>query len=451
MLSLPRFVIEQLDPFAQAIYGESTWAKVHILVIGAILATGKRTVSAALRVMGLSQERNYPKYHQVLSRASWSGLAVSLILLRSLLKTFGKVGEPLVFGIDETIERRRGEKIKAKGIYRDPVRSSKEHFVKASGLRWISLMWLTHIPWAQRIWALPFLTVLAPSERYYEARGRQLKKITDWARQLVFQLRRWLPTQAVIIVGDSTYAALDFLSECQTLHNPVTVITRLRLDAALYEPPPPYSGRGRPRKKGKRLPTLLQFLKDERKTWQHLTIPWYNQSSRPIEIITGIAFWFHFGLPGVHIRYVLIRDVVGKFDPQALLSTDLSLTPEHILSIFMRRWQMEPTFRHVREHLGVETQRQWSDKSIARTTPVLLGLFSFVTLLANTLFTRQQPTIHSSAWYTKDLPTFADALALVRRHLWMYFTFQISTDDTDMIKVPRALLERFNDLLCYAA
>jgi hypothetical protein len=451
MLKLPRFVIEQLDPFTQAIYGESTWAKVHVLVIGAILATGKRTVSAVLRVMGLSQERNYPKYHQVLSRASWSGLAVSRILLRLLLKTFARPGEALVFGIDETIERRRGEKIKAKGIYRDGVRSSKEHFVKASGLRWISLMWLTYIPWAQRIWALPFLTGLAPSERYYEARGRKLKKITDWARQMVFQLRRWLPDQAIIIVGDSTYAALDFLSACQCLGKPVTVITRLRLDAALYEPPPPYSGLGRPRKKGKRLPTLQQFLKAEHTTWQRLTMPWYNQPARQIEVVTSTAFWFHFGLPGVHLRYVLIRDVEGKFDPQALLSTDLTLTPEQILSAFMRRWQMEPTFRHVREQLGVETQRQWSDKAIARTTPILLGLFSFVTLLAHSLFVRQQPMVRSSAWYVKELPTFADALALVRRHLWAHFTFQMSTEDTDMVKVPRVLLERFNDLLCYAA
>ena len=374
MLKLPGFVIEQLDPFAQAIYGESTRAKVHILVIGVILAPGQRTVSAILRVMGLSQERNYPKYHQVLSRASWTGLEGSVILLRRLLKAFAGLGEPLVLGIDETIERRRGEKIKAKGIYRDPVRSSKEHFVKASGLRWINLMGLTPIPWAQRIWALPFLTVLAPSERYYEARGRKLKKITDWARQMVFQLRRWLPEQSLTVVGDNAYATLDFLHACQTLPKPVTIITRLRLDAALYELPPPYSGRGRPRKKGKRLPTLQHLLKDEQTLWQRLTVPWYNGPARQIDIVTGTAFWFHFVLPGLPIRDVLMRDVAGKFDPQALLSTDLSLSPEQILAFFIRRWQMEPTFRHVREHLGVETQRQWSDKAIARTTPVLLGL-----------------------------------------------------------------------------
>lgn len=312
-------------------------------------------------------------------------------------------------------------------------------------------MWLTHIPWAQRIWALPFLTVLAPSERYYETRGRKLKKITDWARQMVFQLRMWLPEHRLMVVGDSSYAALDFLSACQTLKNPVTVLTRLRLDAALYEPPPPYSGRGRPRKKGKRLPTLAKLLKDEQTIWQPLTIPWYNQPKRNIEIHTGTAFWFHFGLPGVHIRYVLIRDVAGKFDPQALLSTDLTLPAQQILTFFLRRWQMEPTFRHTREHLGVETQRQWSDKAIARTTPALLGLFSLVTLLANTLFLRQEPLVRQAAWYTKSLPTFSDALALVRARLWAYFTFQISVDEPDMVKVPRTMLERLNDLLCYAA
>ena len=164
MLNLPLWMITMLSEFAPVIYGITTWYKVEVLVTGAILTTGKRTVSAARRVMGLSQDRNYAKYHHVLSRAVWSGLAVSAILLRLLLRAFDPGGD-LVFGIDETIERRRGEKIAAKGIYRDGVRSSKSHFVKASGLRWISVIWLTPIPWAQHLWALPVLTALAPSER----------------------------------------------------------------------------------------------------------------------------------------------------------------------------------------------------------------------------------------------------------------------------------------------
>lgn len=451
MLTLPEWIMPFLLEFAPIIRRKTTWHKVEILVVGALLATGKRTVSAVLRVMGLSQEPNYAKYHQVLNRAVWSSLAASAILLRLLLKAFIQTNQWLVFGIDETIERRRGERINAKGIYRDPVRSSKEHFVKASGLRWVSLMLLTPIPWAQRIWALPFLTVLAPSERYYQQQGRKPKKLTDWARQMVFQLRRWLPQAALVVVGDSTYAALEFLHACQSLPTPVTVITRLRLDAALYEPAPPYSGKGRPRKKGQRLPTPQQVLEDTHTDWLRFTLPWYGQSQRELDIATFTAVWFHYGLPAVPIRCVLIRDVGGKFEPQALLSTDLTFTPEQILDCFLRRWQMEPTFRHVRTHLGVETQRQWSDKAIARTTPSLLGLFSFITLLADTLLTQETARARSAAWYPKTLLTFSDALALVRHRLWAFWTFHLSSDELDMVKVPRPLLERFNDLLCYAA
>jgi hypothetical protein len=160
--------------------------------------------------------------------------------------------------------------------------------------------------------------------------------------------------------------------------------------------------------------------------------------------------WFHNGQPPVPIRFILIRDVQGKFDPQALLSTDLTLDPLDILVFFKRRWQMEPTFRHLREHLGMETQRQWSDKAIAPTTPCLLGLFSLITLLANILLTRHHLFPRTAAWYLKPLPTFSDALALVRSTLWTHLTFQMSADDADMVKVPRVLLQRFNDLLAYA-
>ena len=449
MLSLPLWIMTVMGEFAPAIYGMSPWNKIEVLVVGAILTRGQRTVSAALRVMGLSHERNYAMYHHVLSRAVWSGLEVSAILLRLLVKTFDR-GGPLVFGVDETIERRRGEKIAAKGIYRDPVRSSQSHFVKASGLRWVSLMWLTRVPFAERIWALPFLTALAPSERYYVERGRSPKKITDWARQLVSQVRRWLPNRTLIVVGDSTYAALDFLHHCQTLRQPVTVITRLRVDAALYDPAPAYVGKGRPRLKGQRLPTPQQLIDDPATVWMRLPLVWYNHQLRDIEMSTHQAVWYHTGQLPVPIRFILIRDVAGQFSPQALLSTDPALDPLDIFVFFKRRWQMEPTFRHAREHLGLETQRQWSDRAIARTTPALLGLFSLITILTHTLLTHHPLTTRSAAWYTKPLPTFADALALVRSRLWSHLTFHMSADDADMVKVPRVLLDRFNDLLCYA-
>jgi hypothetical protein len=358
----------------------------------------------------------------------------------------------LVFGLDETIERRWGSKIQACGIYRDAVRSSASHFVKTSGLRWVSLMWLTQIPWAQRIWALPFLTVLAPSARFYKSKVRNYKKLTDWARQMIYQLRRWLPKRELVVVGDNSYAVLDLLHACQQLANPVTLVTRLRLDAALYEPAPPYAGIGRPRKKGGRLPTLQTLLADEATPWMQMRVAWYQGNCRHMEIASATAVWYHTGKPPVPIRWVLIRDPQGRYDSVALLCTTPFYSPSQIIEWFVRRWSIEVTFEESRAHLGVETQRQWSDLAILRTTPALLGLFSWVTLLAHSLFQTQAPSVQQAAWYAKSLPTFADALAAVRHLLWFQpLTFCLSPSPPDIVKVPRPLFDRLVNSLCYAA
>jgi hypothetical protein len=428
MLNLPTIIIDLLNPFAPCFYGVTTWTKAQILLIGTILTSGKRTVTAALRVMGLKDEARFAQYHHVLSRATWSPLDVAQKLLWLLVTTFGAVGKPLIFGMDDTIERRWGQQIAARGIYRDPVRSSESHFVKASGLRWISLMLLTPIAWAQRIWALPVMTVLAPSERYYETRGRTPQPLTERALQMIKQLRRWLPNRNLVIVGDSSYAALDLLAACQALSEPVTVVTRLRLDAALYEPAPPYAGMGRPRKKGARLPTPQAYLDDPATRWATVEVKWYDGQIRAMELASDTAVWFHYGKPPVPIRWVLVRDPQGEYETVCLLCTDQSVAPIQIVEWFVMRWQVEVTFEEARRHLGVETQRQWSDKAIARTTPLLLGLFSWITLVAHAFHSSGHPVaVRQSAWYTKTRPTFSDALALVRHQLWpSLLTFQTS-------------------------
>lgn len=195
MEALPREIVRVLRVF-EDVFSERMWDWVQVLVVGAILTPGQRTVTAVLRVMGLSDERQFQNYHRVLNRARWSSRELSRRLLLVLVETFVSVDEPVVIGMDETIERRRGAKIAAKGIYRDPVRSSKSHVVKASGLRWISMQVLTAVPWAGRIWGLPFLTVLAPSERYNVERGRRHKTLPEWGRQMIRQVRRWLPDRA---------------------------------------------------------------------------------------------------------------------------------------------------------------------------------------------------------------------------------------------------------------
>jgi hypothetical protein len=370
-----------------------------------------------------------------------------------LVETLVSVDEPVVIGMDETIERRRGGKLAAKGIYRDPVRSSKSHFVKASGLRWISMQVLAEIPWAGRVWGLPFLTVLAPSERYNRERGRRHKTLPAWGRQMIRQLRRWLPERALVVVADSTYAVLELLADAAGLPNPVTVVTRLRLDAALYDPAPPRAPGtiGRPRIKGERQPTLAHRLLDPATTWETLTVPWYGGGTAQVEAATGTALWYHAGAPPVALRWVLLRDPADQFEPHAFLSTDSRVLPAQVVAWFVARWPLEVTFQEVRAHLGVETQRQWSDRAILRTTPALLGLFALVTLFAHARLDGQPLPVRQAAWYAKSAPTFSDTLAFVRQRLWPVAVFSTSPPSDEVIEIPRALFDRLTDTLAFAA
>jgi hypothetical protein len=198
-----------------------------------VLAPGKRTVSAVLRVMGLGETRDFALYHYVLSRARCSSRDIARMLLTMILDRFQPAG-PVVIGIDDTIERRWGRKIAARGN-RDPMRSSHGHFVKTSGLRWLSLMAMVPVPWTQRRWAMPFLTILAPSECYHIAHRCRHKKLTNFARQAILQVRRWVPTRKIVVVADSSFAALDLIA---TIRRHICLVTRLRLDANLFTPAP---------------------------------------------------------------------------------------------------------------------------------------------------------------------------------------------------------------------
>jgi len=238
------------------------------------------------------------------------------------------------------------------------------------------------------------------------------------------------------------------------LPEPVTFVTRLRLDAALYDPAPPRTAgqMGRPRLKGERLPNLAVVAEDPSRAWAGATVDnWYGGEERSVEVASGTALWYGTGLPAVPIRWVLVRDPQGEFKTQALLCTDLGAEPERIVCWFVLRWQMETTFQEARRHLGVETQRQWSELAIRRTTPALLGLFSFVTLFAHQRMALGSGFVRRAAWYEKPRPTFSDALALARRDLWAQATFCGSSRETETVKVPRAFVEQLTDAVCYAA
>jgi hypothetical protein len=452
MLSLPSGFASVILAFA-SLFCHSVWHTAQLLIVGAVLVPGQRTVTSVLRVLGRSGDPCFQNYHRLLNRVRWSPGLASWILLALLVKTFAPCG-PLVVGLDDTIERRWGRKIQARGIYRDPVRSSHSHLVKTSGRRWLSLMLLVEIPWAGRVWALPFFTVLAPSERYHRKRQQRHKSLLDWGRQMLLQLRRWLPERSLVLVADNGYAALEFLGRLTHRKQPVTCITRLRLDARLYAPAPPRrTGQiGRPRRQGRRLPSLQQRLTDRKTVWRRLPVAhWYGAGPRTIQVATGTAVWYRIGLPGLPIRWVLIRDPQQQFRSQALLCTDLGVTPEQIVQWFVWRWQLETTYAEVRAHLGVETQRQWSELAIARTTPCLLALFSLVALLAADLHKRGQLRLRSAAWYDKPQLTFSDTIAAVRQQLWADSFLIGSCSQQDQIKMPRLLFQHLMEALCYAA
>jgi hypothetical protein len=447
-MPLPDPIIEVLMSF-RPLFTAPTWRKLMILLTGTLLAQGRRTVAAALRYADHSMAGNWSNFHQVLNRARWSPLAVSRQLLLLIVATFVPAGESVDLVIDETLERRWGSKIRKRGHYRDSALSSRKQSVSSPGLRWIVMAVVVTLPWTKQRWALPFFCVLTTSPEVSKQLGKRHKTVAMWAQQMISLVRRWLPDRSIKVMGDTAYSVLELGLHAQ--QQQVTLVTTGRLDAVLHEPPPQRTTHtiGRPRVVGQRLPSLEQVLHDPETIWQKLTLDWYGQGERTLEICTGTALWYRYGCAPLPIRWVLTRDPEGKRPPKAIFSTDPTQTAEQIVSDFMKRWSLEVTFEEGRAHLGIETQRQWSDLAIERSTPLLFGLYSLVTLFGQALHPDGQISVAQAAWYRKPTATFRDVLAGVRQHLWGQRTFPTSPTDPDVVLVPRSTLERFSFAVCY--
>ena len=434
MPHLPDTILQVLAPFAP-LFSDRVWRHAQILLLGAMLTPGARTVTAALRVMGLATERHFTNYHRVLNRATWSARQGSRILLGVMITLLVPPGATIVFGADDTLERRSGRQIKAKGCYRDAVRSSKNHVIRCFGLKWVSMMLLVPVPWSRRVWALPFLTALCrPAEKHSR---RRHKTSIDWVRQMMKQVRRWLPGQRLVLVVDGGFAAVALALAC--VKNLVVMVSRLRWDAALYHRPGPQPAgkRGPKPTKGKRQRSLQGWAERSDTPWETVAVVWYGGQLKNLWVFSRTALWYTPCHPPIAIRYVLVADPEGKLRMEAFFCTDLEATPVEILQWVVMRWSVEVTFEEGRAHLGLETQRQWSDQAIARTTPVLLALFSLVTVLALKLSHGGEIPVPLTAWYHKPEPTFADCLALVRRHLWRARYLMNSASEVDILQFPR--------------
>ena len=443
-------IINVLDCFAP-VFSARVWQHAEILLIGAILCREERTVAAILRVMGLGNDPHFVNYHRVLSKARWSGLQAAKILL-GLLVALVPVNLPIIIGVDDTIERRKGEKIKAKGCYRDPVRSTKKHVIRCFGLKWLSMMLIVPVPWSKRHWALPFLTALTPSEKANIQENRRHKTTIDWTIQMIKQVSRWMADRSIILIGDGSFACIRLAHTCIQLGK-VTLISRLRLDARLFDfPGPEVSGKRGPKpQKGERLTKLKDLVDDPDQDWQEALVKWYGGVTKYIRFLTGVCLWHTPGQKPVLIRWVLVVDPDGKCDPEAFFSTDTQLMPVQIVEYFVLRWGVEVTFQESRRHLGVETQRQWTDKAIARSTPALMGLFSIVCLMALKLISTGKELVpQTTAWYQKQDATFSDVLTFVRRYIWDD-KYVKSTHNTGYVLFPIQKWEAILDLLAMAA
>ena len=392
MLTLTQEVESILEGFASLFAQRRSWQHAQVLLIGLWLCQGKRTVSRLLQVMGLGEEPHYHKYYRILSRVGWSGLSGAKQLLKLLRLRLIQDG-PLVIGLDDTLERRWGRSIWGLGIYRDPVRSTSHYNVKCSGLKWVVMQVLVPLPWSPRPWGLPFFRVLAPSKSTNVQDKRRHKTTVDWAVQMMKQVNRWVQ-QSWICVADGGYGNLKFGWQCR--YQGVSLISRLRLDANLYDFAPAYDPHrpGKPRTKGARLLTPQQRLAQIHTPAppgvlhllpqldpmalphpQRAQLHWYGGGTQVRLLYTGTALWATDDYRPLPIRWVLVIDPSGKDRPAALFSTNLTLEPAFIVETFVARWSLEVTFQESRAHLGFQTQRHGSKLAVQRTTPVILAFF----------------------------------------------------------------------------
>jgi hypothetical protein len=446
-------IIQLVCCFAGALTAPAR-AKLQTLLIGALLAPGRRTVCAALAACGLRQPATFGKYHRFFNRDRWSPLLLSCLLATLLASSFLPATAPLVVLIDETLERRRGPKIHYKGWFRDPVRSSGNRVVHSLGIRWLCACLLVSVPWSQRPWALPFWVVPVLSAKTCQRLRKRHRSSIGWVMVLITRLRRWFPKREIVLVGDGGFAAVELFHQGRQAAVPVKLICRLRFDVALYAfpEPRPQGKRGPQPKKGPRQPRLTERLTDPNTGWQRVTLTWYGGGARTVEMATGVALWYTPGQDPVPLRWVVVRPRRGErqpFKPVALGCSDQKQPAVQILRWFIARWNIEVTFAEIRAHLGFETQRHWSTRAIGRTTPCLFGLFSLVVLLAKWLHLERLPR-QQSGWYAKQEATFSDALAAVRRHLWGESEYAASPWAPDYCLIPRAVLAGLRHVACYS-
>jgi len=409
MSTLPKSILQFLQPFSSIFCTQKTFAKMIVLFSGFLLCSGGRTVCSCLKALGMHGERAFSNYHHVLNRCNWSALQGAEQVLKLLLTL--KSGM-LVLVVDEHLERRKGKNIKAKAIYRDAVASSSSWLVKCLGIHWVVLSCLISFPWSTRSFALPFFCVPVLPEDHPLHQKRKYRTGIDLLCQMLCVVRKWLPKESILIIGDGDYARVKLASTCTKLD--MTLITRLRSDARLHDFPGSKKGLGRRRKRGKR-------LSKEDMAAAVTKINWYGGITKEVTSYVKKCIWYA-GKPEVYIPVFAGWVQFRKNDEfiLAAMGKDLNLTTKELVELYVKRWNLEVTFRECRDYLGLETQRQWSDLAITRTTPLIFCAYSLVVIIGHYLWKRKKVLPLKTAWYKKQKLTFSDLYKAVKMEVWKH-------------------------------
>ena len=425
-----------------------TFQRVMVLILGAILSLRQRTVTGMLRAAGALAKGHWSDFHRVLSLRVWSNWPLGRVLAALLLDLLPP-DQPVVLPVDDTTPQHKGKHVYGKGCHHDAVRSTHSHMVWVWGHKWVVLAINVKFPFASRPWALPVLCALYRPKELDEKEGHRHKTPIDLTMGLVATLIHWFPQRKFILVGDGGYASHALARFCHRHRGHVTLISRFHGDANLFEAPPAKRGKtGRPREKGRKLPAPRQVVAKAKR--RRFTVDWYGGQKRKVELVWGNAHWYKGGEGLVPIRWVFVHDVQGTHRDEYFYSTDPTLAPEKIVSLFTGRWSIEVTFQEVRKHLGFATPRNWSKKSVLRTGPCLLGLFSLVSLIFHQHWRGAPVSPRSDPWYIKKEVTFSDAIAVVRRLCWSEVLAK-PCKHAGVTKLPKQLRLTLLDQLCRAA
>ena len=445
MLTLPpdtaAVLLTLLSTFTQP-----TAQRVAVLVFAALLTPGRRTVANLLRTAGDLTDGDASSYRRVLSLARWQGLRLSALLVRLILRCWPGSG-PIALVGDDTVTEHRGKKVYGKARHRDAVRSSKSYTAYRYGHKWVVLCILVRPFWAHRPWALPVLVALARSKQDNRQRGRPHQTPAQLMQLLIKLLLRWHPDRTFTFAGDTGFGTHELAALAQQRQRQLSLVSRFHADANLYEPPPPYAGKGRPRVKGDKLPSPQQVVATAAR--QALRVGWYGGGQRDVEVVSAVGHWYKSGQGLVAVRWVYVQDVTGTHRDDYLYSTDPDATPEQIIATYTARWNIETTFQEMRAYLGLETTCGRCAATVLRAEPSLFGLYGVVALLY-----AQVPGLAGTIgvnWEGKATATFADALTTVRRWLRVHWTFATSEHREAFAKLPQSLQNLLLNALAPAA